>query len=150
MRRLVINILYPVAKIYWFLFRPKTQGTKCVIKFGDEILMVRHTYGNSDTWTFPGGGVKKGETPEEAVLREINEEVEIKVADIKKVGSFLTTKEYKRDTVYCFSAEAQNRSFNIGPDEIAEARWFLKNNLPENMLSGAKKVYSLCISNSRE
>jgi len=150
MNRLIIKVLYPVAKIYWFLFRPKTQGAKCVIKFGEEILMIRHTYGKSDAWTFPGGGIKKGETPEEAVLREVREELGIKIINIKNIGSFFTNKEYKRDTVYCFSAEAQNKSFIISSDEITEANWFLKNKLPENMMGGAKKIYSLYISNSRE
>ncbi len=146
MKQLILAHLYPVARIYWFLFRPKTQGAKCVIQHGDEVLMIRHTYGATDVWTFPGGGIKKGETPREAVLREIQEEVGIAVTDVKEIGSFFTNKEYKRDTVHCFLAQAQQKNFNTSPDEIAEARWFPHNSLPENMMGGAKKIYSLYLS----
>ena len=57
---------------------------------------------------------------------------------------------YPLARVYWFSAQTKNKNFNISPDEIAEARWFLNNSLPENMMGGTKKTYSLYISNSRE
>ena len=45
MKKVIFNFVYPFAKIYWFIFRPKTFGVKCLIKCGNEILMIRHTYG---------------------------------------------------------------------------------------------------------
>ena len=39
-----------------------------------QILMVQHTESGRSYWTLPGGGIEAGETPEEAVLREVWEE----------------------------------------------------------------------------
>src|SRR5262245_44594732 len=44
-----------------------------IIKNG-SILMVRHRHDGRDYWTLPGGGVEPGESPQEAVIREVREE----------------------------------------------------------------------------
>jgi len=149
-KRFIIKFTYPFVRIYWFLFRPKMSCAKCVIEFGNEILMVKHTYGRGGAWTFPGGGLKKGETPEEGIAREIKEEIGIALVDTKSIGSFFTNAEYSRTTVFCFTAFAINKNLEINTDEIAEARWFPKNKIPEKITVYAKQIYSLYISNSRK
>jgi len=71
------RLLYPLFKLYWFIFRPVTSGSKIVLTFSEEVLLIRHNIGNY--WTFPGGGIEKGESPEETVKREILEELKIKL-----------------------------------------------------------------------
>lgn len=41
---------------------------------GDTILMVHIDYGDRAVWTLPGGEIEAGESPEEAVIREVAEE----------------------------------------------------------------------------
>ena len=67
------KLIHSFLKIYWFIFRPKTKGVICLILSGDELLLIRHTYGHS-AWTLSGGGLKKNESKEEAVKREVKEE----------------------------------------------------------------------------
>lgn len=62
-----------------------------IIRDGDRIFATQRGYGEyKDGWEFPGGKVESGETPQEALVREIKEEL---AADIV-VGDLLTTIEY--------------------------------------------------------
>ena len=62
-----------------------------VIKREDAILATQRGYGDfKGGWEFPGGKVEAGETPEQAIVREIHEELEA----IIEVDSYLTTVEY--------------------------------------------------------
>lgn len=62
-----------------------------IIRDGDRIFATQRGYGEyKDGWEFPGGKVEPGETPQEALIREIKEELD---ADII-VGDLLATVEY--------------------------------------------------------
>ena len=56
-----------------------------VIKQGDAILATQRGYGDfAGGWEFPGGKIEPGETPEQALVREIHEELEATVAVEKR------------------------------------------------------------------
>ncbi|MCR4275572.1 MAG: NUDIX domain-containing protein [Candidatus Wolfebacteria bacterium] len=139
--KIYYKVLKPVKKLYRFIFRPKTKGVKCVIECNGEILLIKNTYGHK-SWTFPGGGVKKNETPEEALKRETKEEVGIKLNNIDFIGSFMANSQFKRDTVYCFTASVPNKHFKIDPIEISEARWFVVSELSQ-LKPNANRVLEL-------
>lgn len=48
----------PIRKLYWFIFRPKTRGVKCIVENKGKFLLVKLNYAHHK-WTIPGGGVKK-------------------------------------------------------------------------------------------
>ena len=121
--------IYLILKTYWFIFRPKTFGVKVFLRCNNEILLVKNPYGTKK-WNLPGGAIRRKETPEAAAKREVEEELGIKINKLKKLGSFLTTREYKRDTVDVFESWL-NQTPEINKDfEIKEAKWFEINNLP--------------------
>lgn len=62
-----------------------------IIKKQDKIFITRRGYGEFiDMWEFPGGKIEKGETKEEALKREIKEELELDI----NILDFLNTIEY--------------------------------------------------------
>lgn len=54
----------------------------------------------------PGGGIKKHETPEQAAIREVEEEIGVRIEQLDyRLGVYSNTKEGKNDTIYCFVVE---------------------------------------------
>lgn len=52
-----------------------------IINSGDKVLATQRGYGEyKDWWEFPGGKIEQGETPEEALVREIREELAADIA----------------------------------------------------------------------
>jgi ADP-ribose pyrophosphatase YjhB (NUDIX family) len=140
-KRALIKFIYPVLKLYWFLLRPHTFGVQCVIQHGGAILLVRNTYGRQQ-WTFPGGAIARGERPEDAVRREVLEEVGLHLQHLQNIGAFESTADYKRDRVVVFAGASQNRQVTIDKAEILEARWFHPWHLPP-LSSSATRIMAM-------
>ena len=83
-----------------------------MVEHNGKFLMIRIAYGHKH-WTFPGGGVDRGELPEMAVKREIREEVGIEVEKPLPIGEYFNTRHYSKDTVYCFYGKVASDYFNI-------------------------------------
>jgi 8-oxo-dGTP pyrophosphatase MutT (NUDIX family) len=115
---------------YWFVVRPQTSGVKCVIVHDGRWLMVRHTYGDRG-WTFPGGGVHRGESVDAAVRREVREEVGIELDDVRLVGSYFSKRNHCRDTVSCFVADVATPAAAADGVEVAATAWVDPAQLPE-------------------
>lgn len=64
----------------------------------DQILMTKHVYPDKTFWTLPGGGLEIGETFEEAVLREVKEEVNLDV----EVVEYLFSSQYSGGEERCY------------------------------------------------
>ena len=92
-----------------------------------EVLLIKDSYGH---WTWPKGHIEKGETPEEAAVREISEEVGlVKLEIIEELGlqKYYFTLHGKRifKTVHVFLAEADpDEEVKVQLEEISRAEWF--------------------------
>jgi ADP-ribose pyrophosphatase YjhB (NUDIX family) len=106
--RMLVQVLYPLLKRYWFLVRPKTFGVPCVIQHGGAILLVRNTYGRQQ-WTFPGSSIARGESAEDAIRREGLEEVGLHLQSLQHLGAFDATINDKQDPVAGFAGVSPNR-----------------------------------------
>ena len=129
MKKFLHTIFYYCLKLYWKTLSPKTFGVKgLIVREGEtgKILLVRHSYGNTSRWNMCGGGYRPGsESPQRAVMREIQEELGVHARIATKLGSFTSTAEGKRDTVDIFLCVLdQDYRLSINP-EISEIRWFM-------------------------
>jgi len=99
-----------------------------VICKGDRIFATQRGYGEwKDWWEFPGGKMEAGETPEEALVREIREELSAEIS----VDGFLTTVEYDYPnfhlTMHCFLCSLVGEALHLNEHEAA--RWLTKEEL---------------------
>jgi 8-oxo-dGTP pyrophosphatase MutT (NUDIX family) len=129
LRRFGYRAAYAALRVYWFLFRPKMNGVKCVLTDGDQVLLVRHTYGPRG-WDLPGGSIKAGESELGAAQREMREELGVSVDGWRPLGALDVEIDYRKDHVHCFQAELQSAQLKIDPGELSDAGWFRRTELP--------------------
>jgi len=101
-----------------------------IIKDKDTILATRRGYGEFvNMWEFPGGKVEVGETSEEALIREIREELSITIS----VDQFVTTVDYDYPnfhlTMHCFLCTQVNGKLTL--NEHNDAKWIHKSELDD-------------------
>lgn len=136
----IYKMLNFLRKIYWFLVRPKTIGVKCLIQNqNNEYLLIKTTY-SGDYWTIPGGGCHRKESLEDAVIREVKEEVGVGIIELNQLGKYISEAEYKKDMVYLYTAKTQNTEIIKNSREISEAKWFSKDSIPQNISRSLKKI----------
>ena len=98
------------------------QVVAAVIKKGNKIFITRRGYGDFiDMWEFPGGKIESGETQEEALIREIKEELELDI----NIMDFLTTVEYDYPnfhlTMHCFICNISGGELTLNAHN--DAKW---------------------------
>lgn len=99
-----------------------------IIRNQNKIFATQRGYGEfKDGWEFPGGKVEPGETPEQALVREIQEELDATIS----VGEKITCVEYDYPTFHlsmdCFWAEIVSGDLVLKEHEAA--RWLSKDEL---------------------
>ena len=129
-----------VLALWWRLTRPCTVGVRGVV-FNDagEILLVRHSYGGRN-WFLPGGGHRGGESPEEAMVREMREETGLAVAITGLVGVYFYTGWHNRDHIYVFACQRVGGDLQRVGGEIADIRWFPPDDLPPNQMLALDRI----------
>jgi len=99
-----------------------------IIKQGKQIFATQRGYGDyKDWWEFPGGKIEQGETPEEALVREIKEELDTTIT----VDRFLMTVEYDYPEFHlsmdCFFCSIESGNLTLLEHEAA--KWLPVDNL---------------------
>jgi 8-oxo-dGTP diphosphatase len=113
-----------------------TLGVFAAITDKDRrILCVRMNYATRG-WTTPGGRVEPGESPLDALKREVLEESGLEVVAESLVGVYC--KPHKDDIVLFFRARVLAHSPWQPNEEIAQLGYFDRANLPEPMGLGPR------------
>ena len=99
-----------------------------IIRKRDKIFATQRGYGEwKDWWEFPGGKMEAGETPEEALVREIREELSAEIS----VDEFLCTVEYDYPqfhlTMHCYQCSLVNEALHLNEHEAA--KWLGRDDL---------------------
>ena len=99
-----------------------------IIRKGDKVFATQRGYGEfKDWWEFPGGKMEEGETPEQALIREIHEELDARIS----VDKFLYTVEWDYPqfhlTMHCYLSSLLDEALHLNEHEAA--RWLGKEEL---------------------
>ena len=106
----------------------QTEVVAAIIRKEDKIFATQRGYGEwKDWWEFPGGKMEAGETPEEALNREIREELSTEIS----VDEFLCTVEYDYPafhlTMHCYLCSLLTEALHLNEHEAA--KWLTKDEL---------------------
>ncbi len=104
------------------------EGVAAIIRKGDKILATQRGYGEGKGWwEVPGGKMEAWETPEDALVREISEELSAEIS----VDGLLCTVEYDYPkfhlTMHCFLCSLLTEALHLNEHEAA--RWLGKEEL---------------------
>ena len=99
-----------------------------IIQNENQIFATQRGYGDfKDGWEFPGGKIEPGETPEDALAREIKEELDTEIA----IGKLVYVVEYDYPqfhlTMYCYFCRVISGDLVLKEHEAA--RWLTKDTL---------------------
>ena len=97
------------------------------IKDEDKLLMAKHSYHDNIRYALIAGFVEPGESIEEAVHREVQEEVGIKIKNLKYRKS--QSWPFPNSLMLAFNAEYESGDIKVDGDEILKAKWFKKDEI---------------------
>jgi len=139
--QLAYKIAYRLIRIYWFIRRPAQHGALVAIWHHDRILLVKPSY--MPVYSLPGGGVKKGEKPIDAAVRELAEEVNLHLPPSALKQAFKHTCKHtgRTDTVVIFEIHpAEPPQISVDNREIIRAEFVTVDNaLCRNLLPHVEK-----------
>ena len=117
--------------------RKTVRVSAAIIKKENQILATQRGYGKfKDGWEFPGGKIEEGETPQQALTREIKEELDAEI----EIGELIDLVEYDYPdfhlTMYCYMCTLPQNDAAGGKTEAhlvlkehEAARWLTKENI---------------------
>lgn len=108
--------------------RKRIEVVAAIIQNENEIFATQRGYGEfKDGWEFPGGKIEDGETPQQALVREIREELDTEI----EVGKLVDVVEYDYPqfhlTMHCFLCTIKSGDLVLKEHEAA--MWLTKGNL---------------------
>ena len=111
------------------MFYPRLSPSIIVlVNRGEEILLAKHAKTRGNFYSTLAGFVEPGEAIEEAVHREVMEEVGVRIKNLKYFSS--QSWPFPNSLMLGFHAEYESGEFVLQEEEIADAQWFHYTDLP--------------------
>lgn len=137
--RAIVQIAYQLRRLVLGVLRIRTTGVKVMVfNRAGELLLIRNGYGDSSQFLLPGGGVSRGESPAAAAIREVREELGLRLPHVDPVWTYESNAEGKRDTIHLFRGEA-DATPEVDKTEVIEARFFALDALPEGVSPATRR-----------
>ncbi len=117
-----------------------------IIRDGKILLIRRGVEPWKGMWALPGGFVEWDETTEDAVRRELKEEIALDVQKVKLIGAFSDPARHPKQVInLSYLIEAYTGEPQHG-DDAAEVKWFALDELPETMACDHKSIIEFALS----
>jgi len=138
--RLAYRLAFPCMMLVWRLRRRQYQGALVALWAGSEILLLRSSYRRA--WNLPGGGVRAGETPEQAARRELLEETGVTAGVLHQTQTLTGTWHGRRERVTFFELRLPVApQLQLDGREIIEARFVSVGELRQLALTRPVELY---------
>ncbi len=124
----------------WSRFtRGATLGVRGLVVNGEgQVLLVEHTYVHG--WFLPGGGVERGETLEQALIRELQEEAGVRVLGRPRLlGVHANHRVFRGDHVALYRVDAWAPCAASEQGEIHAVAWFAPDALPDGVTEATRR-----------
>jgi 8-oxo-dGTP diphosphatase len=116
--------------------RPGVGVGVFVRKDGTLLMQQRKNAHGHGTWSIPGGHMEYGETPQQAAIREVKEEMNVDIINPRVLGvtnDFMPAEGKHYITIF-IEADYAGGEIRIGePDSVAAVTWQPADKMPENL-----------------
>ena len=102
-----MRVAYRLQLAWWLVRRPRVEGAYVAVWHRARLLVIKNSY--RQRFSLPSGGLRRGETPRDAAVRELAEEVGIAVRPEALVyrGEIVTSSRYAEDHAHVFEARCE-------------------------------------------
>ena len=123
-----------------------------ILRDNKILLLLRKKAPEAGCWTIPGGKVEFGDTCEETIIRELQEEIGTEGRIIAPLG--VTNHILKEEGIHYvsprFLVTIVGEPKNMEPDSHSEIQWFPIDNLPENVTMTTQKALAAFLTYSKQ
>ncbi|MBB4229228.1 NUDIX domain-containing protein [Rhizobium mongolense] len=133
------KLLMRIVHGYFALARGMTMGVRaaCFDSSG-RIFLVRHSY--IPGWHMPGGGLERNETAEEALIKELREEGNLRIIGKPQLFHvYFNASASRRDHVVFYRAEVEQTAPRKPDREIVECGFFALDGLPDGTTEATRR-----------
>ncbi|MEM5473998.1 NUDIX domain-containing protein [Hoeflea sp. AS60] len=133
MRNWRARLVTRVVHIWFALSRGMTLGVRGAA-FDDEgrVFLVRHSY--VPGWHMPGGGVERGETLNDALIKELSEEGNLQIiGNAELFAVYFNSGTSRRDHVAFYRCRVTQTALKLADREIVESGFFALDALPDGV-----------------
>jgi len=118
------------SSLMWLINTKFVAGTSVLVQNNqDQILLFKHLYRKDKPWGFPGGYVKRGENPDQAIQRELTEESGLKLKNLHLL-EIIQSPEMARMEIL-FGGELDGEIDFTPSMEVTKAQFFSLDQLPD-------------------
>ena len=134
----------------WFIRFTNTRFTvtagAIIFNEAGEVLLLKHFFRAGSGWGLPGGFLKPGEQPLDALRRELNEEIGLEIRDVEIFWARSFKRPRQIEVLYRAKAVGSAKPRSI---EVERAAWFSVDQLPTGLPQDQKLLVERAVEKRR-